>query len=68
MSNKCDLRERLNRTIQYARRLEHDLQRREALMAKATKTSASMQDVYAVSPSNTLDQPGLVPGRGAGES
>ena len=45
MSNKCDLRERLNRTIQYARRLEHDLQRREALMAKATKTSASMQDV-----------------------
>lgn len=45
MDNKSDLRERLNRTIQYARRLEHDLQRREALMTKATKTNASMQDV-----------------------
>lgn len=43
MSEKCELRERLNMTLRYARKLEHDLERMEVLMAKATRANAPME-------------------------
>ena len=37
------MREQLNKTLRYARMLEHDLERREVLMAKATRANAPIE-------------------------
>lgn len=42
MTDVCTLREQLNSIRRLHKRLEHDLERREALMAKATRANAPM--------------------------
>ena len=56
MTEQCGLREQLNKTLRYARRLAHDLERREVLMARATSVNAPMKgDKVRTSVSNMHD-------------
>ena len=56
MTDKCGLREQLNKTLRYAKMLRHDLERREVLMAKATSVNAPMKgDKVQTSVSNMHD-------------